>query len=73
MLTAIWEYETTVGIAYDAGEDQNYAEIESAFKYLRGEVYLGAYHDGKKILGIKDGAFKECKGITDIYLLSYYT
>ena len=69
VITAIWEYETTTGIAYSSGEDQNYAEIESAFKYLNGDVYLGAYHDGKKILGICSEAFSGCEGITNVYLL----
>ena len=68
-IKAIWEYETTSGIIYDVGEEQNYAEITGSYEYLNGEVYLGAYYGEKKILGIKDGAFADRVGITKVYLL----
>ncbi len=70
VIKAIWEYETTVGIVYTDGKNQNFVEIERAYPYLRGEVYLGAYFNEKKILGILDGAFKDCEGITRVYLLN---
>ena len=70
VVTAVWEYETTPGISYDVGEDQNYAEIDGAFKYINGDVYLGAFHNGKKILGIKDYAFRDCRQITNVFLLN---
>ena len=66
---AIWEYENTVGINYVSAEDGNYCEIVSAFPDIQGDVYIGAYHNGKKVLGIRDGAFKNCTGITNIYML----
>ena len=69
VIKAIWEYETTAGIIYTNGENQNYVEIERAYELLRGEVYLGAYFNEKKVLGILDGAFKDCSGITKVYLL----
>ena len=70
VIEAVWEYNTTPGIIYSVDENQNFAEIESAYKYIQGEVYLGAYYDDKQILGIRDNAFSDCKGITDIYLLN---
>lgn len=70
VIKAIWEYETTIGITYTDGKNQNYVELQSAYKYLRGEVYLGAYYDNKKVLGILDEAFKDCEGITKVYLLN---
>ena len=66
---AVWEYETTPGITYAESENSNYTEIVSAYKYINGEVYIGAYHDGKKLLGIKQGAFADCVDITKVYLL----
>ena len=66
---AVWEYNTTAGIIYSESENQNYTEIEGAYKYLQGEVYLGAYYDKKQVLGICDGAFSDCTGITKVYLL----
>lgn len=71
-IRAIWEYETTVGIEYSTDRDgynSNYCEITGSFSELRGDVYLGAYHDGKKILGIRDNAFKDRDGIEHIYML----
>ena len=69
VIKAIWEYETTAGIVYTNGENQNYVEIERAYEFLRGEVYLGAYFNEKKVLGILEGAFRNCRGITKVYLL----
>jgi hypothetical protein len=66
---AVWEYETTVGIEYADSANRNYTEIVGAYKYLQGEVYLGAYHNNKKILGICDRAFSGCEGVTRFYLL----
>ncbi len=70
VIEAVWEYETTAGILYTDGENQNYVEIERAYEFLRGEVYLGAYFNEKKVLGILDGAFADCRGITKVYLLN---
>lgn len=69
VIKAVWEYETTAGIVYTNGENQNYVEIERAYEFLRGEVYLGAYFNEKKVLGILEGAFRDCRGITRVYLL----
>ena len=69
VIRAIWEYETTVGIDYESTEDSNYCIISGCFPDLQGDVYLGAYHDGKKVLGVKDGAFQGCDGITNISML----
>lgn len=66
---AIWEYETTPGIIYSDSENQNYCEIEGSYKELRGEVYIGAYHDEKIVLGISEGAFKDRTEITAMHLL----
>lgn len=71
-VVAIWEYETSYGIEYsykDEGGDSNYCTISGAFKGLTGDIYIGAYHDEKKVLGIEPGAFEGCDGITSIYLL----
>lgn len=69
VIEAIWEYETTAGIIYSDEEDQNFAEIKGAYKYIGGEIYLGAYYNNKKILGICDKAFFDCTKITKVYLL----
>ncbi len=66
---AVWEYETTEGIEYEISENKNYCEIVGCYKELSGDVYIGAYYNDKKVLGIKEGAFKNCENITGIYLL----
>ena len=69
---AIWEYETTEGIIYSEdveGENSTYCEIIGCYKELAGDVYIGAYHNDKKVLGIREGAFKDCANITSIHLL----
>jgi hypothetical protein len=50
-------------------ENNNYCTISGVFKDLQGDVYIGGYRDGKKVLGIEDGAFEGCTGITSIHLL----
>ena len=66
---AVWEYETTPGLEYESAKDSNYCVVSGSYEHLQGEVYIGAYHDEKKVLGIKDGAFKDRDGITAVYLL----
>ena len=68
-IEAVWEYETTAGIEYNIVENSNYCTISGAFEGLQGDVYVGGYKDGKKVLGIEDGAFAGCTGITRIHLL----
>lgn len=71
-IEAIWEYETSPGIEYTSspdGYDSNYCEISGCYEGLTGDIYIGAYHDEKKVLGIKENAFANCKGITSIHLL----
>ena len=69
VIEAVWEYETTAGIIYADSENQNFTEIVGAFPHLRGEIYLGAYYDEKKVLGIRDGVFANQSEITKVYLL----
>jgi len=69
VIEAIWEYETTPGIVYADSENQNYTEITGAYKYIKGDVYIGSSHGDKKVLGIKAAAFAECVDITKVYLL----
>ena len=69
VIEAVWEYETTAGIIYADSENQNFTEIVGAFPHLRGEIYLGAYHDEKKVLGIRDRVFANQTEITKVYLL----
>ncbi len=66
---AIWEYTTSPGIEYSDSINKNYCEIVSSHKELRGDIYIGAYNDGKIVLGITDGAFKDRRGIKSIHLL----
>ncbi len=66
---AIWEYETTAGIEYEVLPNSNYCLISGCYKELSGAVYIGAYYNNLKVLGIKDDAFKDCDKITSIYLL----
>ena len=68
-IKAIWEYDTTEGIEYELADNKNYCEIIGCYKELSGDVYIGAYYNDKKVLGIKDGAFKDCENIENIYLL----
>lgn len=72
VIKAVWEYETTEGIEYttdEEGTESNYCMISGCFYGLTGDVYIGAYHGEKKVLGIKENAFKDCAGITRIHLL----
>ena len=69
VIEAVWEYETTPGIIYTDSENQNFTEITGSYPHLRGEVYLGAYHNEKKVLGIRDQAFANQTEITKFYLL----
>ena len=69
VVEAIWEYETSAGIEYTNNSGYNYCEIAGSFENIGGDVYIGAYYNGKKVLGIQDGAFQDRTRITSIYLL----
>ena len=69
VIEAVWEYETTAGIIYTDSENQNFTQIVGSYPHLRGEVYLDAYFNEKKVLGILDGAFSNQTEITKVYLL----
>jgi hypothetical protein len=66
---AVWEYSTTPGIIYEVLPNSTYCVISGCFKELSGPVYIGAYYNNMKVLGIKAGAFEGCKNITSIHLL----
>ena len=68
-IVAVWEWETSVGFDYISSEDSNYCEIVSCFPDLTGDVYVGVYHNNKKVLGIRDGAFSDRDGITYVHML----
>ncbi len=70
VVKAIWEYETSAGIEYSLPENTNYCQISGSFKEIQGDIYIGSFHDsGRQVLGITEGAFKDRKGITGVYLL----
>ena len=69
VVEAVWEYETTAGIIYADSENRNYTEIIGSYPHLRGEIYLDAYFNEKKVLGILDGSFANQTEITKVYLL----
>ena len=69
VIEAVWEYETTAGIIYTESENQNFTEIQGSYPHLRGEIYLDAYFNEKKVLGILDRAFANQTEITKVYLL----
>ena len=69
VIEAVWEYETTAGIIYADSENKNFTEIVGSYPHLRGDVYLDAFFDEKKVLGILDNAFANQTQITKVYLL----
>ena len=69
VVEAVWEYETTAGIIYADVENRNFTEIIGSYPHLRGEIYLDAYFNEKKVLGILDGSFANQTEITKVYLL----
>lgn len=69
VIEAVWEYETTAGIIYADSENKNFTEIVGSYPHLRGDVYLDAFFDEKKVLGILDNAFAMQTQITKVYLL----
>ena len=69
VVEAVWEYETTAGIIYADSENRNFTEIIGSYPHLRGEIYLDAYFNEKKVLGILDNAFANQTEITKVYLL----
>lgn len=65
----IWEYETSYGIEFEIIDSSNYCLISGCYENVSGDIYIGSYYQGKRVLGIKNDAFKNCKNINGIYLL----
>lgn len=68
-IKAIWEYETSFGIQFEFVSNANYCLISGCYENISGDVYIGANYNGLRVMGIKEGAFKNCERITGIYLL----
>ena len=66
-IKAVWEYDTTDGVVFTT--KGTYCEISGCYPELSGDVYIGAYNNGVKIMGIKKDAFKDCDRIERIFLL----
>ena len=47
----------------------NYCLVSGCYENLSGDVYVGSYYNNMKVLGIKDGAFKDCKYIESLFFL----
>ena len=69
VVKAVWEWETSTGFNYTSTENSDYCEIVSSYEHLYGDVYVGAYHDEKLILGMQSNAFYNRDGITNVHML----
>ena len=73
VVKAIWEWETSAGFKYTSAENDDYntdyCEIIESYEHLYGNVYVGAHYDEKIILGMRDKAFYDRDGVTNIYML----
>ena len=69
-IKAVWEYDTTPGIIYANDSNKNYSEITGSYEYLQGDVFIGAYHNKKVVLGICENAFAGRNMISGVYLLN---
>ena len=68
-ISAVWEYDTSAGIDFEYKENSNYCLISGCYNQISGDIYIGSYYEGRRVLGIKDGAFKDCENITGVYML----
>ena len=72
VVEAVWEWETSTGFKYSNSgnnEEWDYCTITGAYDHLYGDVFVPAYHDEKKILGMSAGVFQGVTGITNVYML----
>lgn len=66
----IWDFETTFGIEFEVYYNGNYCLVSGCFENISGDVYVGAYYNDRRVLGVKDMAFAECSRISSITLPS---
>ena len=69
VIKAVWEWESSTGFVYTETENTDYCEIVKSYEHLYGDVFVGVYHDEKKILGVQDNAFNNRDGVENIYML----
>ena len=70
VIYAIWDFETTFGIQFDVYYDGNYCLISGSYNDISGDVYISAYYNERRVIGVKDNAFTERKRMTSISLPS---
>ena len=68
-VTAVWEWNTSIGFDYSASDNSDYCIITGCFKDIVGDVYVGVFREGKKVLGIESEVFRDHDGITYIHML----
>ena len=66
-------FEATPGLAYKVNADGQTCTIAGIGTCTDGNVYIGDYIDGYKIIGIGDSAFKNCSNLTSVTIGDFVT
>ena len=68
IIYALWDHESTFGLEFEVHWNGNYSLVSGAFDNITGDVYVSAYYQQRRVLGVKDGAFQNCNRITSVTL-----
>ncbi len=68
IIYALWDHESTFGLEFEVHWNGNYSLVSGAFDSITGDIYVSAYYQGRRVLGVKDGAFINCNRMNSITL-----
>ena len=66
-------FPTSHGLAYEVNEDGVTCTITGIGTCTDGDVYIGGYIDGYKVITIKKRAFKDCSNLTSVTIGDFVT
>lgn len=68
VIYALWDHESTFGLEFEVYLNGNYSLVSGAFDSITGDVYVSAYYQQRRVLGVNDGAFEYCNRMTSVTL-----
>lgn len=68
VIYALWDHESTFGLEFEVYWNGNFSLVSGAFDSITGDIYVSAYYQERRVLGVKDGAFLNCNRMNSITL-----
>ena len=68
VIYAIWDHKASYGLEFEVHYNGNYSLLAGCFDDLVGDVYVSAFYENRRVIGVNDYAFNNCNRITKVSL-----